>query len=1016
MKEYMVILSSIAFSVLICISDAFFESAVFHEKSFWDSLLFDVSGHAVYLRTVVAVCFLIFGFIVARVLSRQRKAELALSERSTHLAETNRRLEQEITERESADHSIRLEKERFLSLIEGAPFGMILVGDDGMFRYVNPEFTKLFGYGLADVPNGKQWFRKAYPDREYRRKVISDWLARREQADMGGQVHETYTVKCKGGTEKIVLFKPVRLPSQEYLVTCDDVTDRVKAEEETTRVETLLNSIVQHLPTPVFLKDTEELKYVLWNKACENLYGFSSDEVLGKTAHDFFPKEQADRLASQDRETLLTGQLMRIPEQPVDTRLKGTRITQTQKLPILDQTGRPAYLLAISEDITDRIQAEKELIQASKAAEQASRSKSEFLANMSHEIRTPINGIMGMTELALNTDLDPEQHEYLEAVRISADSLLKVINDVLDFSKIEAGKLELIHVRFRLRDVIGDTMTMLALQAHKKNLELVYHVPPDVPDSLIGDPGRLKQVLVNLVGNAIKFTDKGEVVARVERDSEANHQVRLHFSVTDTGIGIPPEKRDKIFRAFEQADGSTSRRYGGTGLGLAISSQFVELMGGKLWVESEVGKGSSFNFVASFAVCHEPLDIQPTEETSRLKGMGILVVDDNATNRRILEQMLSQWGMRPYLAENGPDALLAMEEAYHEGRAFHLVITDCMMPEMDGFELTERINRDQRLSTSTIIMLTSSGERGDASKCVKLGIAAYLLKPIKQSDLLFTLSRVLQESPARESRPSLITRHSIRESRKSLRILLAEDNVINQRLTVRLLERMGHTVSVAGNGLEALNAVQETGFDLVFMDVQMPHMDGLEATQSLRRQEENTGRHVPIIAMTAYAMKGDRERCLAAGMDGYVSKPISVQEVYEVIDRILGSAEPAAHGSADSPSTGQRLDKAQLMERVGGDADLLKEIVTIFLDDYPVLLTDIRNACEQRNPHSLEKSAHALKGAVGNFSAESAVRAALKLETMGRERNMEEAPRALAQLEREIGQLATQLGVLKEEI
>jgi two-component system, sensor histidine kinase and response regulator len=561
----------------------------------------------------------------------------------------------------------------------------------------------------------------------------------------------------------------------------------------------------------------------------------------------------------------------------------------------------------------------------------------------------------------------------------------------------------LIDIDFGLRDVIADTMTMLAIQAHTKRLELIYQISSDVPDLVNGDPGRLRQVLINLIGNAIKFTDQGEVALNVEVAQEPDpKKIQLHFVVADTGIGIPAEKREKIFQAFEQADSSTTRRYGGTGLGLAISTRLVRQMGGKIWVESEVSKGSQFHFTLSLGLQSEPRQEPLPTETANLKGLSVLVVDDNATNRRILEDVLTQWGMEPVVVESGEAALTSMEQAFNADRPFPLVLTDCMMPEMDGFELAGRINKDPRLAPSTIIMLTSAGERGDASRCIKTGIAAYLLKPIKQSELLFTLSRVLLQPGAGETKPSLITRHSIRETRRRLRILLAEDNVVNQKLASRMVERMGHTVVVAEDGKKALDFLEREDFDLILMDLQMPEIDGLETTRIIRDLEKPTGKRIPIIAMTAHAMQGDKDRCLQSGMDGYISKPITAQDLFETIENIVsaaGSEEKLAQATANERVI---VDKNQILDRVGGDIELLGEVIALFIDDYPQTLSEIRGAIHKGDPDSLGRAAHTLKGAVSNFGARAAVQAALALEDMGKSRDMTGATIALEYLEREI--------------
>jgi two-component system, sensor histidine kinase and response regulator len=759
--------------------------------------------------------------------------------------------------------------------------------------------------------------------------------------------------------------------SEGLIYKIRNVTDRVLATAEIQKQKQFFQSLVENSPVAIVIIDLNR-KVLSCNPAFGHLFQYGVDEVVGKNVDEILVSKEEWTKAANITQQALSG----APVHGYGQRLcKDNTCLDVEILSVpVMVDGDMVAILAMYHDIT-------ELERARKEAEAADRAKSEFLANMSHEIRTPMNGIIGMVDLALGTNLNSEQRDFLETARESADALLSLLNDILDFAKIEAGKLDLDQVDFDLPSTVESVAVSMAQRAEIKGLEMACLIYHDVPSRLRGDPGRLRQVLVNLVGNAIKFTQHGEVVIRVALESETDSDAKLRFTVTDTGIGIPKERQTAVFERFTQVDGSTTRKFGGTGLGLTISKQLVEMMNGSIGVESEIGRGSTFWFTATFTKQPALLD-QFIPIQVELTDLRVLGVDDNATNRMVLTKMLERFNCRITTIDSGKLAIETLRAGAQQGDPFRLVVLDMQMPEMDGEQTLQKIKADPLVGDVEVIILTSMGHRGDAMRLETQGAAGYLVKPVKQKQFYDTIVTVIGRPPASlhsgKTAP-LITRHTISEhQRQEMRILLAEDNPINQKLAVILLQKQGYSVDVADNGALALEAVKSKPYQLVLMDVQMPEMDGFEATRRIREQE--TGKsHLPIIAMTAHAMKGDRERCLESGMDDYLSKPLQPKDVYAMIERHIHT-EANRNTHPEAPTVEPALDLLSALPRFGDDMGFFTEMLIEFVAQLDQQSQKLRDALHADNMEEISRLAHNLKGAASNFDAENLVKCAKELE------------------------------------
>lgn len=896
-----------------------------------------------------------------------------------HFRNANVCLQAEIGKREAVQNSLHESEKRFRSILEAMQDPLYICSPDYTVEYMNPAMAERVGRSST----GEFCYQMIHGlDRK------CDWCTM--QKVQQGRSGSSEIKSPRDGRHYQVSHLPIHRDDRTIskMTIYRDVTEIQRSRQQLRDQLDFMQKLIDSIPNPVFFKDVKG-RYLGCNRSYADHLGLEQENIVGHTVHDFFPAEQAGILAQSDQQLFQRG-IGAVHQYENRRRYSdGTeRYLLVSKATYSDAHGNLAGVVGVLSDIS-------ELIEARQNAEAASQAKSEFLANMSHEIRTPMNGIIGMTELALETDLSGEQKDFLATIKTSADALLDIINDILDISKIEAGRMELERIDFLLHDTLEDAVGTMAFKAEEKGLELTCRIKPDVPAYLRGDPGRLRQMIINLVGNAMKFTHQGEIRVQCNLAKQAKETVLLCFSVADTGIGIVPEKQDLIFDSFSQADGSTTRKYGGTGLGLSITRQFAEMMGGRIWLESEPDRGSVFQFTAEFGrQAKAPLPVWSARPED-LIGQRVLIVDDNDTNRLVLKEMAASWGIVAAEAADGKTAVDMVGAAVAGQTAYDLILMDHHMPGMSGFETARRIHERHAERPARIIMLTSVGSKGDAARCEAAGILAYLVKPIKRSELYDAVTMVLGiGSKNGQATRRLVTRHSIRENKrvKDKKILLVEDDAVNRKVAVNLLEKNGHQVTVAENGKAGVRLSERAGFDLILMDIQMPVMDGFTATGLIRKREEKTGIHVPIIAMTAHALKGDQERCLAAGMDDYLTKPIQVMTLLDKIARwtVFGEPDKTADGAAGPAadvaeqtavqSDAEIVDLPDAIERVMGDAGYLRELMQEFCGMLDGSLKEIAEAIDLPDAGEIAGRAHRLKGTAANLGATALRAAALSLE------------------------------------
>lgn len=905
----------------------------------------------------------------------------------------------DVSQRKKTEKKLRHERYLLHTLLNNLPDSIYFKNEKSEFVRVSQSLAKKFGLERAAEAIGKtdaDFFaeKHAKESREQELAMMEDGQPVLDKIERETWI-DGHTTWCS--TSKLPLRDDAGRVVGTFGIT-RDITELIEIEEALARERDLLRTLMDQLPDLIYVKD-QDAKFITVNRAAQKMLGAESiEDVVGKSKFDFLDREHAERHDEDDRYVLETGKPLIDREESLFDPSGKERWLLTNKVPLHDDSGKVIGLVGIDRDNTQRKQAVEALRRAKETADAANRAKSDFLANMSHEIRTPMNAIIGMTELLLDTEVKDNQREYLDMIRESGESLLTIINDILDFSKIEANKLELDKVEFNPRENLEDTMRSLALRAHDKGVEAAIRIAPDLPSRLYGDLGRLKQVVINLVGNAIKFTREGEVVLDVGILEKTDKSVLLQLVVSDTGIGIPMEKQKAIFRAFEQVDTSTTRSYGGTGLGLAISSRLAKLMGGQIRVESERDRGSKFYFTARFDLVEQSKET-PVAHADEVIDARVLIVDDNATNRRILIDILTNWGMIPTECETAEEAFKLLRLANAEGSPFHIVLSDVNMPEHDGFELAAWIRDYAELSNTPVVMLTSAMRPRQLDERQRLNINSHLLKPVKQSELFDAIVTSLGGTVVAKSQPPATGENA--NAAGQLKILLAEDNVVNQRLALGVLGKHNHQVTVVENGRDAFEAVAGQFFDVVLMDVQMPEMDGFEATRKIREAEQGSERRIPIIAMTAHAMKGDRERCLEAGMDDYIAKPIRMNVLTEKLANHLKVFE-TQRNVAQSSTPASTIDWQSLEDTVQGDTELLDSVLDSFEEEAPELLSKIEQTINAQEYEKAQLSVHSLKGALQAISAQEVANVAREMEALLVTDDAEKAVDQLSNLRRDV--------------